>query len=85
MKYEAFKKAVTESSKYSNYYEQEMSNGWMLCGFKLNRERSHTFYNFEVIGEDVFFSHAYSQITGKVSRSRMKAYNILTDINYYSL
>jgi hypothetical protein len=73
------KSILSESNQFAN-----VSIGEKEIGFRLNRENSFTFYWFNVIGEDVFFSHKYSQNTGKQFKSFRSAWGVLEKIGYFN-
>jgi hypothetical protein len=70
---------IKDSNKFSNISISEKE-----IGFRLNRQNSFTFYWFGVIGNECYFSHKYSQNTGKSTRSLRSAWNVLHEIGYFN-
>ena len=58
-------------------------NNREAVGFKLNRKNSLTYFWFDILGDEAFFSHSYSQRTGKKSYSYKSCRNLLWEIGYF--
>ena len=77
---------VSNSAKFDDLTTCE-TNRETFIGFKLKRRNSYKYLWFKVIkgadNEDIFFSHTYSQNTGKTSYSYKSAREILWQIGYF--
>ena len=76
---------VANNAKFTDFQVRETRKQYHEVGFKLSRKNSYVYFWFHVWNDDdaVFFSHSYSQKTGKMSYSYKKVRNLLWSIGYF--